>query len=304
MQGCAYNSVHLQPYILKYPGALTRRSTSKDLALSASSSQSKSVLITGGAHRLGAAITRGFAAQGWQVFCHYQRSGPAAQALVDELRQQGARAFAVQGDLADPEQIEPLMAQVRAHTHELHCLVNNASMFEPDTGDGIQVDRAQALLQVNLMAPLLLGERLVRDVLPAQPHGDPACIIHILDQKVYNLNPDYFSYTLSKLALERAVALQAQALAPRVRVCGLAPGLLFTSGPQTDDNFARAQTANLLRRPIAVADVVDACLFLAKTTGVTGSTVCVDNGQHLVPLPRDIMFVVDELLAAPKGNLS
>jgi len=120
----------------------------------------------------------------------------------------------------------------------------------------------------------------------------------VLDQKVYNLNPDYFSYTVSKLALERAVALQAQSLAPAVRVCGVAPGILFESGPQDHDNFQKAARANLLRRPIDPADVARSCVFLAGTPSVTGSILSVDNGQHLVPLPRDIMFVVDDLLKA------
>lgn len=120
-----------------------------------------------------------------------------------------------------------------------------------------------------------------------------ACVLHILDQKVFNLNPDYFSYTVSKLALERAVALQAQALAPRVRVCGVAPGLMFPSGPQSQANFERASRVNLLRRPIDPAEVARTCLFLASTPAITGCTLAVDNGQHLVPLERDVMFLAE-----------
>jgi NAD(P)-dependent dehydrogenase (short-subunit alcohol dehydrogenase family) len=134
---------------------------------------------------------------------------------------------------------------------------------------------------------------MARDLVPP---GQEGCAIHILDQKVYNLNPDYFSYTVSKLALERAVALQAQALAPRLRVCGVAPGLMYLSGPQTRDNFERAASANLMRRPTDPQDVARSCLFLASTASITGTVISVDNGQHLVPLPRDIMFVVDDLL--------
>ena len=122
--------------------------------------------------------------------------------------------------------------------------------------------------------------------------------MHVLDQKVLNLNPDYFSYTLSKLALERAVALQAQALAPRLRVCGVAPGLMFLSGPQTQANFDAASRVNLMRQPIEPAQVAATCLFLAENPCITGMTLAVDNGQHLVPLPRDVMFVVDDLLKA------
>jgi NAD(P)-dependent dehydrogenase (short-subunit alcohol dehydrogenase family) len=117
-------------------------------------------------------------------------------------------------------------------------------------------------------------------------------IIHVLDQKVFNLNPDYFSYTVTKLALERAVALQAQALAPAIRVCGVAPGLMFLSGPQTQDNFDQAARINLMQRALDPAQVAATCVFLAQNPCISGVTIAVDNGQHLVPLARDVMFMV------------
>ena len=113
-----------------------------------------------------------------------------------------------------------------------------------------------------------------------------------------NLNPDYFSYTVSKLALERSVALQAQALAPQIRVCGVAPGLMFLSGPQTQDNFDNASRVNLMREPIDPVQVAATCLFLAQNPCITGTTVCVDNGQHLVPLERDVMFLTPSKAAS------
>lgn len=253
----------------------------------------KTVLVTGAAHRLGACMATLFAQSGWQVLCHYDQSQAAAQGLVDTLRAQGHVAQAVHGRLADEAGCRELMAQVRAHTGHLNALVNNASSFFPDTGLDFQLGQAAHQLQVNLLAPLLLASHMARDLVPA---GQEGCAIHILDQKVYNLNPDYFSYTVSKLALERAVALQAQSLAPRLRVCGVAPGLMYLSGPQTRDNFERAASANLMRRPTDPQDVARTCLFLASTASITGTVVSVDNGQHLVPLPRDIMFVVDDLL--------
>ena len=118
-------------------------------------------------------------------------------------------------------------------------------------------------------------------------------MLHILDQKVHNLNPDYFSYTVSKLALERSVALQAQALAPWVRVCGISPGLMFLSGPQTQDNFDRASRVNLLQAPIDPAQVAASAVFVAETAALNGCTLPVDNGQHLVPLGRDVMFAIE-----------
>jgi NAD(P)-dependent dehydrogenase (short-subunit alcohol dehydrogenase family) len=108
---------------------------------------------------------------------------------------------------------------------------------------------------------------------------------------VFNLNPDYFSYTLSKLALHQSVALQAQALAPQVRVNAVAPGLLYVSGPQTEENFQAAGRANLLRQPIDPVRVAESVLFLAQNPAISGASLPVDNGQHLVPMARDVMFV-------------
>jgi NAD(P)-dependent dehydrogenase (short-subunit alcohol dehydrogenase family) len=251
----------------------------------------KQVLVTGGAHRLGAEIVRQFAAAGWRVWCHYQSSATAAQALQAELGAQGACVELVQADLAEHAEVERMVARIAQSHGPLDCLVNNASLFEPDTGAAMDLTGTRQQLEVNLIAPLALASLMARQNAPEATPGQRS-VIHILDQKVFNLNPDYFSYTVSKLALERSVALQAQALAP-LRVCGVAPGLMFLSGPQTQDNFDRASRVNLMRQPINPAQVAATCLFLAQNPCITGTTVCVDNGQHLVPLERDVMFLAD-----------
>lgn len=251
------------------------------------------VLVTGGGQRLGAAVCEAFARAGWTVWCQYRASREQAEALCARLRGEGHRATAIEADIASEEGRRTLIAKVTADG-PLGCIVNNASAFEPDTGLDFDVDAALRQLGVNLIAPLSFARLLAKSA--AAGDGIDRSAIHVLDQKVYNLNPDYFSYTVSKLALERAVALQAQSLAPAVRVCGVAPGILYASGPQNQANFEQASRANLLRRRVDPADVARACVFLAGTPSVTGTTLCVDNGQHLVPLPRDIMFVVDELL--------
>ena len=249
----------------------------------------KRVLVTGGAHRLGALICTRFAAAGWEVWCHYQRSADAALALCAQLRAQGHEAHAIHANLADETSRRDLIAEIAVKSGPLHCLVNNASSFEPDAGDAIDTEGARQQLEVNLIAPMLLASLMAQQAAPKATPGQRS-VVHILDQKVFNLNPDYFSYTVSKLALERAVALQAQALAP-LRVCGVAPGLMFLSGPQTQENFDRNSRVNLLREPIDPAQVAATCVFLAQNPCITGTTVCVDNGQHLVPLARDVMFL-------------
>ncbi len=266
-------------------------------------------LITGGSVRLGREIGLAFARAGWNVACHYNRSGEQAQALCAELRALGVDALAVQGELEDEASCQRIFDTTVATTGlALRCVVNNASLFVPDEGDSFDEAQALAQLKVNLMAPMRFGKWLAKLHANSQQatkqstpeaasasHQPQPSVIHVLDQKVYNLNPDYFSYTLSKLALERAVSLQAQSLAPTLRVNAVAPGLMYLSGPQTQDNFNRAAQANLLRQPINPADVASSVLFLAQNASITGTTLRVDNGQHLVPLARDVMFVVEEL---------
>ncbi|NDZ14763.1 short-chain dehydrogenase [Variovorax sp. WS11] len=253
------------------------------------------VLVTGGGRRLGAALCEAFARAGWPVWCQYRASREEAKALCARLRGEGLQATAVEADIGSAAGRRALLECIEG---PLACIVNNASAFEPDTGLDFDEEGALRQIGVNLIAPLDFARLLAQRAVAGD--GIDRCAIHILDQKVYNLNPDYFSYTVSKLALERAVALQAQSLAPAVRVCGVAPGILYPSGPQDPANFQQAARANPMRRPIDPADVARACVFLAGTPSVTGTTLSVDNGQHLVPLPRDIMFVVDELLKAPK----
>ena len=262
----------------------------------------KAVLVTGGARRLGKAFCLAFARAGWDVVCHYQHSGEEALQTCEAVRALGRDAYAVPGDLGRPEAIEEMFsATVAALGQAPDAIVNNASAFEPDSG----VDFSPALLhtqmQVNLAAPLQLASLLARSISAAT--ATAPCVIHVLDQKVFNLNPDYFSYTLSKLALERAVALQAQALAPHVRVNGVAPGLIYVSGPQSDENFDRARSVNLLQSATDPADVARTAVFLAENPSITGVTIAVDKGQHLVPLAHDIMFVAEQLgPAAPQGT--
>ena len=250
------------------------------------------VLVTGGAQRLGALLCLQFARGGWEVWCHYHHAGAAAQALQDHLQAQGLALHTIQADLRDEAQRQRLVQDIGQRSGALHCLVNNASSFEPDDALQLQAEPVRQQWELNLLAPLSLSA-LLHAQLPANAAPGACSVIHVLDQKVFNLNPDYFSYTVSKLALERCVALQAQALAPALRVCGVAPGLMFPSGPQSDANFARSSRVNLLQAPLQPERVAQSCVFLAENPCITGTTLCVDNGQHLVPLARDVMFTPD-----------
>ena len=254
------------------------------------------VLITGGAHRLGREIALAFAKAGWSVLCHYRTSKDSAQKTRQEVQDAGADCLLGDMDLAQDNAAELLMDQcVQLTGQPPQCIVNNASIFEADDAPSATAEGLQRHFQVNTVTPLLLANALYNRVRQGSgvAHGTH-CVIHVLDQKVHNLNPDYFSYTVSKLALERSVALQAQALAPTVRVCGLSPGLMYLSGPQTQTNFDKASLVNLVQKRIDPADVAQGALFMAQNPSINGCTLRTDNGQHLIPLSRDVMWAIEE----------
>jgi len=235
------------------------------------------VLVTGGAKRLGAAIARAVAAAGHDVVIHYGVSQAEAETLATEL---GGEAVA--GDLADPAGIPDLFARACAGG-PVDGLVNSASAFEFDAPGAIDPALAGRLYAINCTAPALLAAALAAQ-------GRAGAVVNLLDQKLANPNPDFFSYTLSKAALAQATVLMAQGFAPRVRVNAVAPGLTLPSGDQSDGEFARVASANLLRHPVGAERVAEAVVYLLGAESVTGQTLFVDAGQRFVRSDRDVMF--------------
>jgi NAD(P)-dependent dehydrogenase (short-subunit alcohol dehydrogenase family) len=165
--------------------------------------------------------------------------------------------------------------------------VNNASLFDYDDAAGFSQARLDAHMHANLAAPILLAQALHA----ATKEGAQAVVINLLDQKLFNLNPDFLSYTLSKAALHSATTMLAQALAPKVRVVGVAPGITLVSGEQSAQGFAAAHGVTPLGKSSTPEDIAGAVCFLAEAPAITGTTLIVDGGQHLIPLPRDVMFL-------------
>lgn len=251
-------------------------------------SRHKAALVTGGARRIGAAIATMLAEDGWNVAVHYGSSRDDAEALVRELRGRGVHAMAVQCDLSDAAAVAGLVPACAHNLGPLSLLVNNASLFEFDDIENLQSASWDKHMNVNLRAPLLLSQAFSRQL----PQATPACIINILDQKLSNLNPDFLSYTLSKIGLEGATRLLAMSLAPRIRVCGVSPGITLIADGQSDESFERAHKRAILGKSSEVDDVVQAVRYLAGAKAVTGVTLTVDGGQHLLPMRRDVQFEV------------
>ena len=244
-------------------------------------------LVTGGARRLGRAIALGLAADGWDVVVHYGTSQADADATVADIQAAGRRAAALQCDLADADAAAALMGRANALLGPVSCLVNSASIFEFDDIAEFSPGLLDRHMRTNLCAPILLAQALHA----ATPDDGQAVVINLLDQKLFNLNPDFLSYTLSKAGLHCATTMLAQALAPTVRVVGVAPGITMVSGDQTGAGFDKAHTATPLGRSSTPDDIAAAVCYAARAGAVTGTTLLVDGGQHLMPSPRDIMFL-------------
>jgi NAD(P)-dependent dehydrogenase (short-subunit alcohol dehydrogenase family) len=251
------------------------------------SASPKIALITGAARRLGRAIALGMATDGWDIVVHYRSSRTEAQDTVSDIEQLGRRAALLDGDLADESVSKVLLRRANNLLGPVSCVVNNASLFEFDDAASFSSATLNAHIQTNLTAPILLAQSLHA----LTPAGQQSIVINLLDQKLFNLNPDFLSYTLSKAGLHTATRVLAQALAPKVRVVGVAPGLTMVSGDQTEVGFSKAHQQTPLGKSSTPEDIADAVCYLARAQAVTGTVLLVDGGQHLLPTQRDVMFL-------------
>ena len=244
-------------------------------------------LVTGAGRRIGRAIALGLARAGWDVAVHYRASEAEAREVVAAIEALGRRAVALPCDLADEAAVRALLPQAVAALGAVRCVVNNASLFDYDSAADFTAGRLDAHMRANVAAPVILAQALHA----ATAAGEQSVVINLLDQKLYNLNPDFLSYTLSKAALHAATTMLALQLAPAVRVVGIAPGITMVSGDQTEAGFAHAHRQTPLGRSSTPEDIADSVVYAATARALTGTTLLVDGGQHLMPLPRDVMFL-------------
>jgi len=255
--------------------------------MTASTFSSRVALVTGGAQRIGRAIALALAHDGWDVAIHFRSSRAAAMETVAQIQAMGRRAHAVAFELSAAHGWNDLLDDCERALGTLRCLVNNASLFGTDSAQDFSLERFEAHMRVNVAAPVALACAL-HARLPADATG---VVVNLLDQKLWNPNPDFLSYTLSKSALQAATGILARALAPKLRVVGVAPGITLPAPGQTVSGFESAQRATLLGHASRPEDIAQAVVFLINAPAITGTSLIVDGGQHLVPTARDIMFL-------------
>ncbi|MCC5995515.1 MAG: SDR family oxidoreductase [Oceanicaulis sp.] len=240
-------------------------------------------LVTAATKPIGRALAQALVEDGYALAVHYNTSREEAEAFADAIRAGGGRAAALGADLSDPDAAAGLIDAAHAALGPLSVLVNSASVFEDDSHDTITADSFRRHMDANALAPALLSQAFAKQA------PDGAMIFNLLDYKLFNINADFFSYTLSKAALMTLTQMLARALAPKVRVNAAAPGLTLPSPYHSKEEFERLHHDNPLKCGPEPADLVRTLRYFLETPSVSGQIVCVDGGQHFDPrLTRDV----------------
>lgn len=238
---------------------------------------SRVALITGAADRVGAAIARRLARDGWAVLIHYRSSGEKAEALAAEIRAAGGAAATVAADLADRTQRGRLIGEAAKPFGPLSLLVNNASLFERDAVADLDETLWDAHFAVHAEAPAFLA----RDFAAQLPPDAKGNIVNIIDERVLDLSPAYFSYTLSKAVLWTMTRTLAQSLAPRIRVNAIGPGPTVPPPHVSPEAHARRLTELPLGRSADADAIADGVAAILGLDSMTGQMIVLDGGEHI-----------------------
>ncbi|APW41728.1 SDR family oxidoreductase [Rhodoferax saidenbachensis] len=255
------------------------------------------VLVTGAAKRLGREIALKLAASGWRVAVHYRDSLEDATKTVADCARLTKGSAAFRSNLANETAVRRLLPTVIEELGHVDAVVNSASTFEHDTAASFSFAAMDKHMRSNAGAAILLSQALHQHLAQRQqalgPKAAPlgGAVVNLLDQKLWNQNPDFMSYTLSKAALEAATTMLALALSPSVRVVGVAPGLTLTSHLLSEDKFAALHKLSPLGRSSTPQDVAATVLFALQNQSITGTTLLVDGGQHLMRFDRDFSLM-------------
>ncbi|KPP81318.1 MAG: FolM Alternative dihydrofolate reductase 1 [Oceanicaulis sp. HLUCCA04] len=240
-------------------------------------------LVTGGAKRIGRAFCEALAADGYSIAIHCNSSRDEAEALARNLEGKGAKAGVFSADFGDGANAEALMGEASRAMGPVSLLINSASIFEDDGVDSVSDDSFRRHMEANTLAPVLLSKAFAAQA----PAG--SMIFNVLDYKLFNINADFYSYTISKAALKAVTEMLARALAPKIRVNAVAPGLTLPSPYHDEATFERLHNDNPLQCGPTPDDLVRTLRWFLATPSVSGQIVCVDGGQHFDPrLTRDV----------------
>jgi NAD(P)-dependent dehydrogenase (short-subunit alcohol dehydrogenase family) len=247
----------------------------------------ETILITGAARRIGRQLALDLADAGHDIVIHCNTSRTEAEEVAALIRSKSRRCAIVEGDLAADHTPDHLIAAAYAAVGPLTVLINNASIFEPDDVGEITLDSWTVHQDTNLRAPIMLAQAFAKQ-LPQASRGN---VINIIDQRVWKLNPRFFSYTMSKTGLWTATRTLAQALAPRIRVNAIGPGPALPSARMDQAEFDKQARLTLLGRGTSPAEISEAAKFILSQPALTGQMIALDGGQHLAWQTPDVTQV-------------
>lgn len=251
----------------------------------------KKVLITGGGRRLGSIVAKNLAKEGYSVFIHYYNSHLEAKETEKTIKNDGGEVFLLRKKLNNYSDckilIDEFFSKHSKNNYENFVLINNASSFEHDTSESFTEEKLDLHLNVNFKIPTFLIKHFVIN-LPSDKSGS---VINMLDAKLFGLNSDHYTYTLSKFSLMGLTKVSALSYAPKIRVNGIAPGFTLSNENQTEEDFERIRKMTLLGNNAYPEEIVEATKFLINTKSITGETILIDGGSHLNPQKRDAAFL-------------
>ena len=243
-----------------------------------------SVLVTGGAKRIGREISLRLSEEGFSIAIHYRNSEQDANHLVSEIEANGGKATAIQCDLNDTDSVKGLIHKATESLGTVVGVVNNASMFSFDGIENLSEELWTEHMKVNAFAPLVLTSELYKSA------KEPSWVVNVLDFKVESPNADYLSYTASRFAMHGLTSALAIELAPSIRVNSVAPGHVLTSDILDSDSLKAVQSQSPLGFGPSAKDVSESVVFLAKSPSITGQTIFVDSGERFRQMGKDPAF--------------
>ncbi len=246
--------------------------------------EANKIIITGGATRIGAAISKKLSGPGIEMVIHYNKSKSSAEKLKKELSKSETKVYLVKGDLSKEKDVKKIVKFAKSKLKYFDCLVNNASLFENDNIENFTTNSWGRHLRTNLRAPALLSKEFAKNTKSSNNN-----IINIIDQRIFKLTPFFFSYTISKTGLYTLTKTSAMSLAPNIRVNGIAPGPTLKNKKQTEKHFRKQYLATPLRRQVDLKEICNAVDFLINNRSITGQVLAIDSGQNLNWQTPDIM---------------
>ena len=252
--------------------------------------EDKTILVTASAKRLGKFIITDLVEAGWSIALHYNKSKKLAEETAEELIKIGGKVNLYQADLAKKSDIEKLIKNIQVNESLWVGLINNAGYFNYDNGNNFNFDDLYNHMSVNFTAPAILTQALANYTIKMQKQkkNTQGFVINILDAKIFGLNPDYYTYTLSKQAMYGLTKMSALSYSSCLRVNGIAPGITLLAPGQDQKAFKKSHKQNLLKASSTVEEITSTIQLIIKSRSMTGHVTLLDGGAHLAPPRKDV----------------